>query len=102
MLQHSTMTSSQAIAHVEDLVCSISKSTWLPQWLFDFWVIPYLLGKGISEAQLLSFLRLAHQLLVLKIEQRYRNDAGQDSQTEMLQRLLNEVASWPALEATNS
>jgi len=38
----------------------------------------------------------------LKIEQRYRNDAGQDSQTEMLQRLLNEVASWPALEATNS
>jgi len=100
--QHSTMTSSQAIAHVEDLVCSISKSTWLPQWSFDFWIIPYLLGKGISEAQLLSFLRLAHQLLVLKIEQRYRNDAGQDSQTEMLQRLLNEVASWPALEATNS
>jgi radical SAM PhpK family P-methyltransferase len=95
--QHATMTSSQAISHVEDLVCSISESTWLPQWSFDFWIIPYLLGKGIAETELLSFLKLAHRILASKIEQRARGHVEETSNTLMLRQLVNEVSGWSAV-----
>ena len=64
---HATMDSLEAMDHIDRMFLSIDESTWLPQWSFDFWTIPYLLGKGMSAEDFGRLMRSAHQLLRLEI-----------------------------------
>jgi p-methyltransferase len=64
---HATMDSLEAMDHIDKAFLTIKESTWLPQWSFDFWAIPYLLGKGVSLEQLRVLMAEAHQLLALEI-----------------------------------
>ena len=64
---HNTMDSLEAMDHIDRMFLSIDDSTWLPQWSFDFWIIPYLLGKGISFKRFKEFMAPAHKLLALNI-----------------------------------
>jgi p-methyltransferase len=64
---HSTMDSLEAMDHIDRMFLTVKDSTWLPQWSFDFWIIPYLLGKGISLGQFKDFMSEAHSLLTLEI-----------------------------------
>ena len=62
--QHSTMDREQAC----DMVLKLFKegsgaSTWLPMYDMDFWIIPYLKGKGMSFAEIKTFIGLCGQLL---------------------------------------
>jgi radical SAM PhpK family P-methyltransferase len=45
---HATMDSIAAMGHIERMFLEVDESLWLPQWSFDFWIIPYLIGKGLS------------------------------------------------------
>ncbi|MFN2416204.1 MAG: radical SAM protein [Pyrinomonadaceae bacterium] len=65
--RHATMDSLQAMDHLDRAFLTIKESTWLPQWSFDFWAIPYLLGLGVSAGQLKALLADAHGLLRLEI-----------------------------------
>mgnify|MGYP001093960497 CR=1 FL=1 len=53
--------------HIDRAFLEIKGSTWLPQWSFDFWTIPYLLGKGYSLEQFKQLMTLSHRLLALEI-----------------------------------
>jgi p-methyltransferase len=64
---HNTMDSLEAMDHIDRMFLSVDESTWLPQWSFDFWIIPYLLGKGISFERFKEFMAPAHKLLALNI-----------------------------------
>jgi p-methyltransferase len=64
---HATMDSLEAMDHIDRIFLTIDESLWLPQWSFDFWIIPYLLGKGISLAQFKEFMAQSHKLLSLEI-----------------------------------
>lgn len=64
---HATMDSMEAMDHIDRTFLSVRESEWLPQWSFDFWIIPYLLGKGLSAEQFKSFMALANRLLALEI-----------------------------------
>lgn len=64
---HNTMDSLEAIGHIDRMFLTIDESIWLPQWSFDFWIIPYLLGKGISFKRFKDFMTPAHKLLALNI-----------------------------------
>jgi radical SAM PhpK family P-methyltransferase len=64
---HATMESMEAMDHIEKMFLSISESQWLPQWSFDFWIIPYLLGKGISLNRFGNFMAPANKMLALEI-----------------------------------
>jgi hypothetical protein len=66
---HYTMTSMEANDHIYDLFRRISPddSIYMPQYSFDFWIIPYLLGKGISLDRFRTFMYGAHQALSLEI-----------------------------------
>jgi p-methyltransferase len=64
---HATMDSLTAMDHIDKMFLSIDESIWLPQWSFDFWIIPYLLGKGISFEQFREFMFHASKLLALEI-----------------------------------
>jgi p-methyltransferase len=63
--RHSTMESMEAMDHIDQIFLSTEGPTWLPQWSFDFWFIPYALGKGISIDQFTRFVRGANRLLAL-------------------------------------
>ena len=64
---HATMDSLEAMDHIDRIFLTLDQSLWLPQWSFDFWIIPYLLGKGISLSQFRDFMTHSHKLLSLEI-----------------------------------
>jgi p-methyltransferase len=70
--KHNSMTSTEAIDHIERLFLEVTDSAdsvWMPQRSFDFWHIPYLLGKGFTRAQFHHFMVEASKLLRMEIEE---------------------------------
>ena len=65
--QHNTMDSFEAMNHIDKLFLTINESTWLPQWSFDFWIIPYLSGRGISFQQFKDYMATAQKMLEMEI-----------------------------------
>jgi radical SAM PhpK family P-methyltransferase len=65
--EHATMDSLEAMDHIDRLFLTIDQSLWLPQWSFDFWTIPYLIGKGISLSKFKSFMAEADKMLKLNV-----------------------------------
>ena len=64
---HDTMDSLEAMDHIDRAFLEIRDSRWLPQWSFDFWIIPYLLGKGLGSDRFGEFMTHANRLLALEI-----------------------------------
>jgi p-methyltransferase len=91
--RHATMDAVRAMDHIERMLLSINESIWLPQWCFDFWIIPYLLGKGLSTGQLKNFVRRANRLLALQIE-RIPEPRKHFLRQSYLKELVEEVSSW--------
>ena len=65
--RHQTMDRLEAMDHIDRIFLTVNDSIWLPQWSFDFWVIPFLLGKGISLERFREFMFWAQKLLTLEI-----------------------------------
>ena len=90
---HSTMDSLEAMDHINRMFLTIKESIWLPQWSFDFWIIPYLIGKGISTEQFREFMAQAHNMLKLEIatvpEQQKRSQ-----QQKYIQNMVTAAKSW--------
>ncbi len=90
---HDTMESLEAMDHIERMFLSIDTSEWLPQWSFDFWIIPYLAGKGVGAESFKSFMREANRMLALEIaavppaEKRRLQELHLD-------RLTQQAAAW--------
>jgi p-methyltransferase len=69
--EHSTMNWKQACSFIKEMFTSVKNSTILPINGFDFWCIPYLLGKGISLNQFIAFTKSTQRFLC--------KDFGEDS-----------------------
>jgi p-methyltransferase len=65
--RHATMESLEAMDLIDQLFLGVRASTWLPQWSFDFWIIPYLLGRGVSIPEFKHMMKQAHDCLALEI-----------------------------------
>jgi radical SAM PhpK family P-methyltransferase len=91
--RHRTMDSAQASAQVERVFRSIDGSTWLPQWSFDFWFLPYILGRGVSLPQFREVMRLAHDQLRLELDDQpaHRKLVAQHA---LLRRMTDAMAGW--------
>jgi radical SAM PhpK family P-methyltransferase len=64
---HNTMESLEAMDHIDRAFLAIKDSRWLPQWSFDFWIIPYLLGKGLPQDRFADFMTHANRMLMPEI-----------------------------------
>jgi len=94
--EHATMSSPEAMDHIERMFLEIKESLWLPQWSFDFWFIPYFLGKGLSVDNFRTFLAHASRLLTLDLE--YAPAAEKRRmQTEHMREMVDAIKSWPAI-----
>lgn len=91
--QHATMDSLEAMDHIDRMFLTLTESTWLPQWSFDFWAIPYLIGKGVSLEQINEFAVEAGRLLALNIAS---VPAAQRKalQEESIQKLVESAKRW--------
>jgi radical SAM PhpK family P-methyltransferase len=90
---HASMDSLEAMEHIERLFLRVGTSEWLPQWSFDFWIIPYLMGKGISRDRFKEFMRHANQMLRLEIatvEPREKERLARQHMRE----LVDKVKTW--------
>jgi radical SAM PhpK family P-methyltransferase len=91
--RHKTMDSVEAMNHIERLFLSVSESLWLPQWSFDFWIIPYLIGRGISVDRFKEFMTLANRFLASEIA--YLPAAQKKTrQRRDFETLVNRVRAW--------
>jgi p-methyltransferase len=61
--QHETMNWRQANELLDEMYLRVQNSLVLPTYMFDFWSIPYLLGKGLSLEELRQFAEKAQPLL---------------------------------------
>jgi radical SAM superfamily enzyme YgiQ (UPF0313 family) len=91
--EHATMESLEAMDHIDRLFLAPKESTWLPQWSFDFWFIPYILGKGITLPQFRSFMQHANQLLALEIAYLPPQQRALKQQ-EYLRQMISMVQTW--------
>jgi p-methyltransferase len=90
---HRTMDSLEAMDHIDKMFLTIKESLWLPQWSFDFWTIPYLIGKGISLELFRELMQSAHQMLTLEIASvpEYQKHLMQQ---EYLQQMVTAARNW--------
>jgi len=90
---HATMDSLEAMDHIDRMFLTIKESIWLPQWSFDFWIIPYLLGKGISLGQFKQFMTEAHNILTLEIAS-VPEEQKRSRQQKHLENMVAGAKSW--------
>jgi radical SAM PhpK family P-methyltransferase len=90
---HNTMESLEAMDHIDRMFLTIDESLWLPQWSFDFWIIPYMLGRGVSSEQFKQFMDAANKLLALNIASVPDYQKG-GLQKEYMQGLVKIVDGW--------
>lgn len=61
--RHATMTAAEACDGIDRIFQQVSGSWWCPQQSFSFWALPYLIGKGMTRAEIVELLRLLHAQL---------------------------------------
>jgi p-methyltransferase len=88
------MDSLDAMDHIDRMFLTVKESLWLPQWSFDFWIIPYLIGKGISLEQFKAFMSEAHDLLTLEIASLPADQKRSRQQTH-LEKMVAGAKGWP-------
>ena len=87
------MDSLEAMDHIDRMFLTIDESIWLPQWSFDFWTIPYLIGRGITLDHFQSFMADAQRMLSLEIASVPKKE--KDSlQQEYLARMIRGARNW--------
>lgn len=62
--RHNTMDWKEAVLAIEDMYKKVSESVFLPLYGFDFWVIPYLIGKGFSIESIKNFLNIGQEIML--------------------------------------
>jgi hypothetical protein len=93
---HDTMDSLEAMDHIDRAFLEIKESRWLPQWSFDFWIIPYLMGKGMTRERFGEFMTHANRALVLEIAavpEAERRRLGEES----LRGMVSSLRGWRAM-----
>lgn len=95
--RHATMDSLEAMDEIDRLFLSVDESIWLPQWSFDFWILPYLMGRGLTRRQIETVLRHADGLLRLEVAgiTGTRKDAIQRIALQQIRECLRPVAAAP-------
>ena len=62
--KHNTMDWKQAVGLAHTMYKTIEGPSALPGYMFDFWAIPYLTGKGFTVGQIKDFTRIAQEIMV--------------------------------------
>ena len=64
---HRTMDSRRAMEAADEIFASVTGAAWMPVTGLDFWGVPYMLGKGMTHAEIVRFLELAKPLTASRV-----------------------------------
>jgi radical SAM PhpK family P-methyltransferase len=78
--KHNTMDWRRAVELVQTMYKTIKGPSVLAGYMFDFWAIPYLSGKGLSIGQIKGFARIAQEILVNSFEESVPDISRQEDQ----------------------
>lgn len=87
---HSTMDWRLAQECLVEMITSITDSTYLPTYSFDFWALPYLLGQGFSLEFVRSFVESCNRLMLKGLGSSAVDSAPEEAE---LTRLIQQF--WP-------
>jgi p-methyltransferase len=62
--RHNTMDWRRATQLVEEMYATLHGPVIMPIYNFDFWSIPYLMGKGFALEQIIDFTKMANEVLI--------------------------------------
>lgn len=93
--RHRTMDATEAAHCIDEAFRNITETPWLPQWSFDFWILPYLAGRGIPMDRFKQYMTLAHRLLALELDGA-RREGRRSEQLAVLDRMRSVAATWCA------
>jgi p-methyltransferase len=94
--EHATMSSLEAMDHIDRMFLTVKESVWLPQWSFDFWFIPYITAKGVSVEQFKEFVSHANKMLALDIAS--GTEAEKNRLNKMyFKQMANSLKHWPSI-----
>jgi p-methyltransferase len=93
--RHRTMEAAEAMAHIHEVFQRVDEAAWLPQWSFDFWILPYLQGRGVPAHAFKQYMTLATQLLRLQITSGTPRSPN-TAERMLLDRMADVAASWCA------
>jgi radical SAM PhpK family P-methyltransferase len=82
--KHNTMDWKQASEHLQRMYKTIKGPHILPGYMFDFWSIPYLMGKGFTVEQIAGFTATAQELLVQGFDDEATNPSRQEEKLRAL------------------
>lgn len=89
---HNTMDWELACEMVMRLYGEVTNSTWLPMYDFDFWILPYLEGKGIRMDQIKEFVSACNELLSVELGISHRRTSIERSSAESkLREICGEI-----------
>jgi anaerobic magnesium-protoporphyrin IX monomethyl ester cyclase len=78
--KHNTMDWRRAVELVQTMYQTVRGPTVFPAYMFDFWSIPYLRGKGLSIDQITGFTRIAQEILVNSLGESVPDISRQENQ----------------------
>lgn len=76
--KHDTMSWQEALEQISTLYRMIRTSVILPVYNFDFWCIPYLLGRGLTKGQIYDFVKAANVVMLEEL-----NGGQADAQADL-------------------
>ena len=68
--KHQSMDVHAACDSVDRIFNEVRTSLWMPMYMFDFWALPYLLGKGMKLEEIAAFHRHAGAALAARSDKR--------------------------------
>jgi len=78
--KHNTMDWRRAAELVQNMYKTVKGPSVFPAYMFDFWSIPYLIGRGLSIGQITGFTRIAQEILVDSFGESVPDISRQESQ----------------------
>jgi radical SAM PhpK family P-methyltransferase len=87
--KHNTMDWRRASDYVKKIYTTLKGPIILPSYMFDFWSIPYLIGKGMTVDQIIGFTSRAQQILLRGLEEPCPNIDEQETALISILRSFN-------------
>lgn len=73
--RHKTMDIFEALDANDEIFKKVTGSIWMPMHMFDFWALPYLLGKGMTPAKFTEFMSRSGSIMREQFEGKETTDS---------------------------
>jgi p-methyltransferase len=82
--KHDSMDAAGACRAVDRMFAEVTGSTWMPMYMFDFWALPYLLGKGMELDDIVRYHQIAERVMRAQDPEQPDREAAATAEAELV------------------